>query len=526
VPTGERVAKLVDFGLASFLADPAGTPPLADGMEDRQGEETATTGGPLLGTPTYLAPELWQGQPPSAASDLWAFGVLAFLTLTGKLPFPGLDPAAIRAQIARGAPAPSSLRPELDPALDAALLAPLQPDPAARPARAREVVAGIERALLAVERRRWRRREVPRRLGLAALLGALGSFVLLPLTGPLAPLENRLIDARFHLAAPRPPRFAPLLVLIDDATLASDRTSLADQADKVGALLDRVFAAGARGVGIDLLLPGWCTSRPFVDLVLRHSGALVLALSSPDNGKVVGAEVVCGPLPMVLGPESARGLLAFVDVEEDEDGVIRHAQPVLRDTAGQLQETFAARLARFLLPAVRWREEEVWIDGTIDWRSFEPLSFRDLADALERDPGRFRNRLVLLGADFAASGDDHHRIPHPRALPETLSGSVLQALIAETLFDGAPVRSPGRAQLGSILALAAAATAGLTLLGRRSAAAAAGPATAAAWIVAAFALFATHRLLVPVAGPAVALLVAAALAALLRRGLPRFPLLL
>src|SRR5882724_3408110 len=397
-PAGERRAKIVDFGLASFVFDDAATPPLAG---DAPGSAAAAS-EPLLGTPGYLAPELWQGEPPSAASDLWAFGVLVFLTLTGKLPFPGLGEAAIRAQIARGAPRPSALRPELDSALDAAILAPLQLDPATRPVRARAVVEGIERALLGVERRRWWRREGPRRLALAALLGALAVSALTPLCPPLQPLEDRLVDARFHLASPRPPRREPLLVLVDDATLASDPAFLASKADKVGTLLERAFDAGARGVAIDLLLPRpWGDSTTFSDLVLRHADRLVVAAFSPANGPVVGPEAIQGLTAAALGPERARELFGFVDVEEDLDGVVRRARPLFRDVAGQSRPSFAARAARLLLPALPLPEGEVWIDGTVDWRGFERLSFRDLGDALDRDPGRFRNRLVLLGGDYA-----------------------------------------------------------------------------------------------------------------------------
>ncbi|WP_227430767.1 protein kinase domain-containing protein [Psychrobacter sp. I-STPA6b] len=39
------------------------------------------------GTPAYLAPECWQGQPISVQSDVYAFGVMMMEILTGKRPF-------------------------------------------------------------------------------------------------------------------------------------------------------------------------------------------------------------------------------------------------------------------------------------------------------------------------------------------------------------------------------------------------------------------------------------------------------
>jgi len=38
----------------------------------------------FAGTPVYMAPELWSGQPATAASDVYALGVLLFHLVTGK----------------------------------------------------------------------------------------------------------------------------------------------------------------------------------------------------------------------------------------------------------------------------------------------------------------------------------------------------------------------------------------------------------------------------------------------------------
>src|SRR5262249_33695563 len=67
--TPEGKAKLADFGLVRRLAG------LAQG------------GAPLAGTPTFMAPELFQGTPASPRSDIYAVGVLLLHTLSGRLPF-------------------------------------------------------------------------------------------------------------------------------------------------------------------------------------------------------------------------------------------------------------------------------------------------------------------------------------------------------------------------------------------------------------------------------------------------------
>ncbi len=51
----------------------------------------------LSGTPLYLAPELFEGEPPSAASDLYALGVLLFYLATGEFPVTGSSFEELRA---------------------------------------------------------------------------------------------------------------------------------------------------------------------------------------------------------------------------------------------------------------------------------------------------------------------------------------------------------------------------------------------------------------------------------------------
>lgn len=75
VMMGGRV-KLLDFGLAKFTDT------------GRWGDHSQLTrGGTQLGTPTYMPPELWFGEPASAASDVYSAGVLLFECVAGVPPF-------------------------------------------------------------------------------------------------------------------------------------------------------------------------------------------------------------------------------------------------------------------------------------------------------------------------------------------------------------------------------------------------------------------------------------------------------
>jgi len=51
-------------------------------------ESTVLSIGTLVGTPGYIAPELFLGHPPSQASDLFALGVVFHEVLTGQKPIP------------------------------------------------------------------------------------------------------------------------------------------------------------------------------------------------------------------------------------------------------------------------------------------------------------------------------------------------------------------------------------------------------------------------------------------------------
>jgi hypothetical protein len=71
--------KVSDFGMVAFDDEPS------TGGADRS--ELLTVPGALLGTPAYMAPELFRGAPATPASDQFAFAVSLEEALTGTRPF-------------------------------------------------------------------------------------------------------------------------------------------------------------------------------------------------------------------------------------------------------------------------------------------------------------------------------------------------------------------------------------------------------------------------------------------------------
>jgi serine/threonine protein kinase len=97
---------LADFGIAKIL---------------EEGSDITRTGF-LVGTPEYMAPELAE-KPESVSSDIYAVGVLLYQMLAGQLPFTGTTPLAVCWKHIKEQPAlPSSLNPEISPAIERVIL--------------------------------------------------------------------------------------------------------------------------------------------------------------------------------------------------------------------------------------------------------------------------------------------------------------------------------------------------------------------------------------------------------------------
>ena len=133
VITADGRAKVLDFGLAKRT--------LQEGAE-LAATVPVTRPGTIAGTIAYMAPELLQGMPADARSDIWALGVLIYEMTTGVAPFDGKTEFELSARILREAP--RTLPPDAPAGIRAVLLRCLAKDPARRYQHAAEVRAALE----------------------------------------------------------------------------------------------------------------------------------------------------------------------------------------------------------------------------------------------------------------------------------------------------------------------------------------------------------------------------------------------
>ncbi len=102
----------------------------------------------IKGTPAFMAPEQAQGAAPSSATDWYAFGVMLYLALTGRLPFAGSSSQIIAAKQVCKPPLMSYFVADVPGDLERLCLDLLSSDSSSRP-RDADVLAALGTAPLA-----------------------------------------------------------------------------------------------------------------------------------------------------------------------------------------------------------------------------------------------------------------------------------------------------------------------------------------------------------------------------------------
>ncbi len=122
---GDGRVRITDFGLAALAA-------AVDGAEIR------------AGTPDYMSPEQLEGIEVTARSDVYALGLVLYELFTGKRAFQASSLAELRELRSSTTPrSPSSVTPDIDPAVERVIERCLEKEPAGRPSSVLAVAAAL-----------------------------------------------------------------------------------------------------------------------------------------------------------------------------------------------------------------------------------------------------------------------------------------------------------------------------------------------------------------------------------------------
>ena len=121
---GEAI--VTDFGIAKVAEGPS-----------------HTQTGSVVGTPVYMSPEQCYARELTGASDQYSLGVVAYEMLAGKPPFSGASFALMRAHTDETPPPIRDVRPDVPPAMEAAVLRMLAKKPEERFATLGEALVSL-----------------------------------------------------------------------------------------------------------------------------------------------------------------------------------------------------------------------------------------------------------------------------------------------------------------------------------------------------------------------------------------------
>ena len=126
----DGIAQIMDFGLAKL----------------RGNVSRLTKEGSTVGTVGYMSPEQVQGRDADHRSDIFSLGVLLYELFPGQPPFKGVHETALAYEIVNVDAAPmSSVKPEIDPSLDAIILECLEKDLNERAQSVKQVSIDLKR---------------------------------------------------------------------------------------------------------------------------------------------------------------------------------------------------------------------------------------------------------------------------------------------------------------------------------------------------------------------------------------------
>lgn len=135
-----------DVKPGNVLVSSMGTAKISDFGIARIERSHLTQEGEVLGTPYYMAPEQFDGQPTDERTDIYAAGVIVYEVLCGRRPFTGQGGNLMRQILDAPPPPASTFEPKLPVSIDMALSRALAKKPESRYRSAREFLDALRAA--------------------------------------------------------------------------------------------------------------------------------------------------------------------------------------------------------------------------------------------------------------------------------------------------------------------------------------------------------------------------------------------
>ena len=306
VPSSEGPrAVVMDFGLARSQA---GHPRLSD--TDL-----------VQGTPAYMAPEQLQGGSTTAATDVYALGVVLYEMLTGEMPFAGDTALSTALKHLQDRPSPPRhLAPDLSPKWESVILKCLERDPARRFQSPAGVVSALTGGAGA-----WRGTPA----SIWAYLGA-GTLVLLVIAAAFFWATRHDRRAPAH-GLPSPAKLRPSVAVLDFKN-TSGRPENAWLSTALAEMITTELAAG------DALrtIPGENVSRARRDLAIGDWDSLARDTLTKLGANLGADFIVLGSFVVIPQKE---GALIRVDarLQETATGEILTSVPAAGSASGLLE---------------------------------------------------------------------------------------------------------------------------------------------------------------------------------------------
>jgi CHASE2 domain-containing sensor protein len=276
-------------------------------------------------------------------------------------------------------------------------------------------------------------------VALAAGLLAVASYA----SGALDGLQRSTIDARFALRGAEAPGHHIVIVAVDAQTLASINVRSLIPRLYYARLIDRLHAASARLVAVDV---------QFIGMSDRADDRALLGAIARDRPVLLAThDAANGPIPVPAGVREASGaVLASAAVDPDHDNVLRRML-----YAPVAMPTFAVKAAELVsgkpVSQQDFPDNHAWIDFVGPPGTFPTYSLADVLSG-KTPSSVFAGKIVLVGVTDPLGRD----VFVTSASSTPMAGVEVDANALQTILDGFPLKSAWRAiEILLLLALAA-----------------------------------------------------------------------